>query len=580
MGKFPVNTQLKNRLSGLVMYVLSAAAPFGAHAQSTTAGLRYLDNEQYGNAGAEFRKQAAAEPSAKNLYYLGYFYLRTQKPDSAKLFFQQGLLKDPNFALNTVGLGAVAINKGDKAAAKIEFEKALLATKSKNAEVAYAIGEAYTIYPTTDAPEAVRKLELATTLNAKNPEYFLTLGDAYLLQNDGSSASKNYELRALPLNPNYAKTYIKIGKLMERARNYSEAARKYTEGLSKDTGYSPGYRELGELYALANKPALALQNYEKYIRRSDRNPATMYLYADFLLRNKKYTEALAILKDLEANNKNPMIYRGFAFAYYETGAYADGLAAIQKLTATYDTTNQSNNQKAADQEYYGKLLIKGGKDTSGGIARLHRAAALDTTNAVAIRTELAKLLMDSKKYKLAAEEYAALADAPKGTAYDRYNQGMALFLGKEYVQADTVIGTAVTQLPNPGTALYLKGQIATKLDPEERHGKAKSWYERYIQTITAKPEDIEKNKSRLVGAYLYLGYYHLKHKDKAGAEANYNKVLELDPNNATAKQGLTIDPNKQQATPAQVPAKEAPKKEGAAPAKETAKPAKSHKGAK
>ncbi|MES2387696.1 MAG: tetratricopeptide repeat protein [Bacteroidota bacterium] len=540
--------------------LLSVPAAF---AQGNATAQKYLDVEQFGKAGAEYKRAVTSDPSAKNQYGLGYYYLRINQPDSAKTAFEQGLKKDPNYALNTVGLGAVQVLKSNKVAAKAEFDKALAASKSKNAEVAYAIGEAWTIYTTKDAPEAVKNLELATRLDPKNPEYFLTLGDAYLIMNDGSKASENYELKALPLNKNLAKTYIRQGKLMERARNYQEAARKYQEGLSKDSGYYPGYRELGELYLLAGKNALALQNYERYIRSSDKNPTSMFMYAEFLLRNKKYPEALAVLKDLEAGNKNPQIYRGFAYAQFETGDYAAGLASMEKLFATFDTTSLSAKEKARDQAYYGKLLMKSGKDVPGGIARLRRAALIDTNEAVTIHKDLAKAMMEAKDYKTAAEEYEAIANSSKGTVFDRYQQGTSLFYAKDYAKADTVIGTAIKDLPDPATAIYLKGQIATKLDPEDRTGKAKAWYERYVQTVTnsGKPEDIEKNKTKLVGAYLYMGYYYLKLKDKKSADDMYNKALALDPANATAKQGLTIDPNAKPA-PAAKPAAAPAKKSG------------------
>ncbi|MBF1577329.1 MAG: hypothetical protein HXO17_11215, partial [Prevotella shahii] len=44
----------------------------------------------------------------------------------------------------------------------------------------------------------------------------------------------------------------------------------------------------------------------------------------------------------------------------------------------------------------------------------------------------------------------------------------------------------------------------------------------------------------LTEAYRYLGYYYLVKNDKAMADGYWKKVLEIDPENETAKQALGI----------------------------------------
>ena len=48
------------------------------------------------------------------------------------------------------------------------------------------------------------------------------------------------------------------------------------------------------------------------------------------------------------------------------------------------------------------------------------------------------------------------------------------------------------------------------------------------------------DNARLTEAYRYLGYYYLVKNDKAMADGYWKKVLEIDPENETAKQALGI----------------------------------------
>ena len=62
--------------------VLAASLAIGtaANAQTTQDALRLLDIDQFNKAGQTFEKLLATDPSAKNYYYTGYYYLRTQNP--------------------------------------------------------------------------------------------------------------------------------------------------------------------------------------------------------------------------------------------------------------------------------------------------------------------------------------------------------------------------------------------------------------------------------------------------------------------------------------------------------------------
>ena len=61
-----------------------------------------------------------------------------------------------------------------------------------------------------------------------------------------------------------------------------------------------------------------------------------------------------------------------------------------------------------------------------------------------------------------------------------------------------------------------------------------------IEIIKGHATKAKNDDARLIESYRYLGYYYLLQNDKATADGYWNKVLELDPENETAKQALGI----------------------------------------
>jgi hypothetical protein len=77
-----------------------------------------------------------------------------------------------------------------------------------------------------------------------------------------------------------------------------------------------------------------------------------------------------------------------------------------------------------------------------------------------------------------------------------------------------------------------------KIDPDQTKGIAKPYYEKFTLLVT--PENIEKYKKQLIEAYSYLGSDYTIRKDTPQAHAAWKKVLEFDPENKKAKDGLLI----------------------------------------
>jgi tetratricopeptide (TPR) repeat protein len=491
-------------------------------AQTVVQGLKHMELEQYESSKKVFRSLITKEPgNVEYYYYLGEVYLKTETPDSAKYFFNEGIKMKPEQALNYAGLGKVVF-AGNPSEGKQNFDKALELSKSKDARVLAAIADYYINSKNKDVAQAIPLLERAIKIDSKNPGHYILLGDAYLEKNDGSKAIAYYK-QGFDLNKNSPYPYLKIGKLYTRARNYTVAVEHYNKGLAIDQNYGPLHREIGEVYFKAKQFNKAIASYKKYVELSDKTFDNELRYASFLYSNKDYVNAIAILSGLAKKDaKNYKLNRMLAYSYFESGDFTNS----QTLMDNYWKNTDSKNYVASDYEYYGKLLAKSGKD-SLAIFNLRKAIDMDTSKAE-LYGEIGNIYFLSKKYKEAAEMFTQKISHNGPSASDYLVLGKSYYFNKQYVQADTIFSKFVSLYPTSPNGYFWRARANAYQDQDLSKGLAKPHYEKYIELTKA---DSEKYKKELTEAYSSLGAYYMQRKDKTNADIAWKKVKELDPAN-------------------------------------------------
>ena len=509
--------KVKSLILGTILF--STGAAFG---QSVEQGLKHMELEQYESSKKVFKSLIKKESSNPQYdYYLGEIYLKTEKPDSAKYFFNEGIKKKGDFALNYAGLGK-AVGPENATEGKKNFDKALELSKSKDAKVLGAVAEYYITSNNKDIPQAISLLEKAIKEDSKNPYYYMLMGDAYLEKNDGTKAISYYN-QGFELNKNWPYPYLKIGKLYGRARNFNLAVDFYNKGLAIDPNYGPLHREIGEVYYKAKMYSKAIASYKKYVELSDKNFDTDLRYASFLYFSKDYANAKTILNDLAKKDpKNYIVNRLLAYSSFETADFEKGLSIMEN----YWKNTDSKKYIASDFEYYGKLLAKTGSD-SLALQNYRKAIQMDTSKSD-LYGEIGNIYFLNKKYGDAAEMYKAKVASKGPNAMDYLTMGKAYYFDKQYAQADTVFGKFIAMLPNSPNGYFWRARANAYIDEDLSKGLAKPYYEKYIELTTA---EADKYKKELVEAYSSVAAYYMKKKDKANADLNWKKVKELDPTN-------------------------------------------------
>jgi tetratricopeptide (TPR) repeat protein len=580
-----MNNQKKSLMT--ILFV-GAAMTTQVYAQDVQKGLEDLEAERFTKAGQTFTQLANSSPSADNQFYLGYYYLKTGQLDQAKAAFEKGVAADGKNQLNNVGLAGVALMKGDRATGKTLIDNAVGATKSKNQDVLIRAGEMLTLSEKTNDPaEAIRLLTIADEKDKKNEnaEIEMALGDAYFLKNDGGNAISKYE-NALAMKPNLAEANYKIGRLYLRGKNYTKAQEYFKLAIQNDPEFAPTYLAYADALANSRSYKSAAQNYDLYVQKSGTtDPERLLDVARYRFLAQDYQGATSYLDQLKGKVNNPIMDRMYGWAYYGLNQPQQSVDALSKFISSapdkviYD-----------DYKYLGRAygMVNTPQADSLSIVYLEKAAPLDTTEN--LYRDIAKKYYDMKKYNKSADYYGKVVSTDKKPLNNDYlYQGLANYqygfrVGRDsteapmdtaqirmarqmyFMRADSAFGKMAAKIEADTAATskyplayYYEGQSNYYAFPSAvslARGTAVPYYEKFIEQATAETDQKAKDSYRkpLITSYKFLASYYGSKNDDAKAKEYFNKVLELDPNDADVQKALNPAPAKA------APAKAAPKK--------------------
>lgn len=532
-------------------------------AQSIADAKKAIDAEQYQKAKSMLKNLTATQADKdENFFYLGWVYLKQDYPDSAKASFTKGIAVNAKSALNYAGLGAVARLDKDNAGATNNFNQAV-SLAGKNSKPYQYVGEAYLLPLTSDAKvtpadanAAIAVLQKGKTVNAKDAELLITLGNAYRSQLKSNEAYQAYS-DASTLDPKNPAAKVATGVLWKFANNFEDSEKQFQDALAIDPNYGPAYREWAETdlrWALNDpkqasvKVKQATDEYKKYLSLTDLSLESRMRYADFLIYAGDYKtlqeEATALSQSANANAK---VYRYKAYAAFENKDYPSALTAMN----TWFEKADPKRIIPRDYLYMGRIQVASGQD-SAGINTLRKALTMDTTQ-VDVYGEIAKSLYAQKKYAEAGDAYATfITKSHKVSLNDYLSEGLSYYkaYNDQYfsnakpkptpdstllVKADTAFSYIQHKASAPIAIVALYQARVNDLRETDRNvikGLAKPYYEQYIQLLTAKGPIGANDKAFIAEAYAYLGaYYEFTAKDDAKASENFTHARENDPTN-------------------------------------------------
>ncbi|MBS1599017.1 MAG: tetratricopeptide repeat protein [Bacteroidetes bacterium] len=541
--------------------LLAAAAVITniSFAQTVEQGKKFLYYERYKSAQDAFEKVLAANPNNIDaVYWLGQTMVHrkdTRDTAGAKALYQKMLATNGSAPLLLAGMGHIELMQGNTADAKQRFETAISLTKAKDINVLNAVGYANTDAKAGDANYAIEKLNLATqTKNFNNAQTYIYLGDAYRKLIDGGNAVTNYT-KALGADPKLAEAKFKIGMIYYTQNNKDYFLPAFEDAIQIDPAYAPAYYQLFYYWYFrdVNKAATYL---DKYVANADQGPEVEYLKTDFLYASGKNAEAKTKAQELISQYGDKVSPRMYRMVAYTADTLGDIQAAKQAIT-TFFTKADTSIIMGTDYEALAKINSKMPDSATKNEAFKYfgMAIARDTLpeNKAKYANEGIELAKKLGNKAAAADLAAALYKTKKDPSNaDLYNLGMANYQAGNYKNAGTIFCEQYeSKYPNEIFGyLWCARSLQAQDDSLNSKGLAVDAYEKLVQMGRTLP-DSAKYKTQVVQGLFYLAsYYNDVKKDKPKAVTYMQKVLEVDPSNASAPkiiEALTKPP-KQAAT--------------------------------
>ena len=415
----------------------------------------------------------------------------------------------------------------------------------KNPTNLVAFGRAFYEVKDTANAKTYAHHALTASKNQCAPAYIL-LGDIEAYGDNGGGAAAQYEqaIYAAPTEPEayykYANVYRKISP---------RGAVSKLEELRSQRPDVPVDALIGRIYYMSNDFDAALRAYNKAdkAQMEDRDLSDYAMTAFF---KQKYDVALDVAKFGLSKNPRHAAFNRLAFfnstelkKWDDALMYADALfnKSDSAKFSYYDYTYYGNALSGAGQhdkavEMYQKALQQEDMDNkakrAGVIKQLSDAykAQEDFPNAIKNYEEYLNTVEKASANDIAALAQLHLQHANKKTTPEEQAECFIL-ADKTYQDLENKYEDAAEY------ATFMRARVNGYMDPDQKKGLAKPYYEKLDQLIGGKDNKDATDKARLTESYRYLiSYYFVIQDNKDTAKQYAQKLLEIDPENEIAKQ--------------------------------------------
>lgn len=523
----------------LLFSLISCA--FALNAQSVDDGVQQMYYQRYQSAENIFHQILQQDPNnATAWYYLEKDYLLEDKLNKASDTIQLAPANVKNDPWYKVAYGTVLLQQGKKDEASSSFNDAIKDTREKDAGILSSVADANITSKSGDINYAIDLLNKAIKRDKKNAALYVLLGDAYLKTSNGSEAFKAYQ-KATEVNDKYAQAYHKLGEIFVSQKNPEMYLGYFQKAIAADPNYAPSLYRL-YVYEFNRNPAKAMEYYNQYMAKSDISIQNEYDLADLYFINKQYANAIqkadAIVK-AEGEKVGPRLYKLISYSYAEQKDSAKAFDYMQN----YFAKAADSNTVAKDYLLMGDLYASVKQDDSLAFTYYDKAVALekDSSELVKYFKRFADLAAADKNYsqqaKWLGKYYLSSGNA---TNIDLFNWGLAHYRAGEYAAADSAFGIYVSKYPEQSFGYYWQAKSKALADNDMTQGLAIPAYQKLIEVLEKNPNDANYKKW-LVESYAYLAAYQTNTQKNYTEAVNYfEKVLQVDPENADAKKYIAI----------------------------------------
>ena len=525
----------------IIFLIILSAGTAVVKAQSIEQGKQQLYYERYESAKNTFHNILMQDPGNPGAWFeLTRTYLLqndiSRAFDSIQLA-PTSVKTDPYYK---VAYGSILLHQNKKEDAARYFSEALAETREKNAGILAAIAETHINSNNGNGNYAVKLLNKAIKRDKKNPVLYVLLGDAHRKLLNGTEAYKAYQ-NAIEHNNKYAIAYHRIGEIFITQKNPGLYVDYFKKALTADPYFAPSLYKL-YVYELYHDPAKAMDYYKDYLTKSDPSFQNEYDMADLLYLNKHNEQAIQKAKaiiSIQGEKVQPRLFKLIGYSLAAINDTAQAINYMQKYFVHEADSNLILKDYISMAEFYSTM-----PDQDSLAAEYYSKAIGLEKDSTAVYDYYKRLADIAQKRK----DYVAQA-AWLGKYYigndnvnnlDLFNWGLALYRAEDFVMADSIFGMYSSKYPEQSFGYYWQAKSKALQDEEMKEGLAVPTYKKLIEILQKDSTDANYKKW-IVESYGYLAAYEVNTlKDYAEAVHYFEKILELDPENESAKKYITI----------------------------------------
>jgi tetratricopeptide (TPR) repeat protein len=570
--------------------LLAAAAAYALQSGDIIKqGIEAYRGGNYKRALELFTQAQKLDPGgAKPHYYIGGALEKLDDADSALVEYQTAIRIEPKYVDALTGLGKLLRKKGKLEEGTAKLQEAVKYS-SKDPAALYALGQAYIQDKKWDEALAVfrkgtllkqgRALFLdgqALSLEGKgeikqaeeifiraretdpqNLRVRLDLGGFYDRKKVPALAAPEYGMAA-QLDPKNAENHYLYGKALVGMSEFNEGLKAFMAAITADSSYAPAYLEAGRLYFRANRAADAAEELEAYTGLKPDDPEGYMELGRALAKSQNpddRNKAIPVLeKAYEANPKSCEVAGALGKLYFEHRP-----PDTDNALKYYDQYAQCADTLMTAEEHLrlGTMYVAN-KDSAKAVPQLTRAVAMDSTLAKDANFQLGFLYFARKDFAGAIPYFEASLRSDSAFVPALMNIGLAEYAVKQPNVGNDYLRRALALSPKDNRPRIWIAQTLTSLDslPE-----AQEMYQEAVEQDSTNADAyrgvgvvylLQKNwpdaipplerasqiEPEHIQGLIWLAQAYSNSGEIDKAKATFNKVFDIDPNNAQAAQGM------------------------------------------
>ncbi|HKS75140.1 MAG TPA: tetratricopeptide repeat protein [Terriglobales bacterium] len=485
----------------------------------------------------EYRLAIDADPASEYLTAgLAELYAKTGRIRDAVIEAQDILKRDPNNLEAHKLLGRIYLRSlgpdsetGSTTSSNVlklaidQYEQ-IVKLQPDSVDDHLLLGRLYRL--NNDLQKAESEFKTAVKLEPDSEEAITTL--AYLYNEEGDSAHAVQVLSSVPDAARSAKLYSALGYTYEQQKEYKNAIEAYRHAVELDRDNLDAIRGLAQNLMNDGQTDAALEQYKVIADANPEDAQTYLRMAEIYRKNGKFDLALENLKKAESMVQDSIeVPYNIAAVYQAEGRYDDAIQVLQDLlkkTEKNDSayTQGEKNNRAVFLERLGMIYRDNGNDQSA-VDTFRKMLPLGDDNAERGYQQMIDTYREAKQWQQATDV------AKEATAKLPKSRGLKM-----------VYAAQLADMGQPEAGLEQVKSLL-KGGPEDRevyitlsqmYSRLKRWPDAEAALDKAEQLSTKDDDKEYVWFLRASSYERQKKYDEA--EETFRKVLQSDPQNATA----------------------------------------------